>query len=268
MAWAELENAFLKLTGVPRHTIAWHRMRIERDLLAAVGRPRRRAGGRILAYHTVGQPDWGTNDVSPERFRRQITQALELGYRFVSPEALARTGGAPNDLAITFDDGMKSVFTHAAPILREFAVPFAVFVVTEWADRRHDWIADKVMTWDEIAALAAEGVEIGSHSATHPDFGKIAVDQITDELEGSRETLKARLGDAPKTLAIPLGQSMNWTPTAHAIAKKAGYEVIYAQAEDTRPPGTIARTFVTHFDGERVFKAALSGKYDRWEEWV
>ena len=82
MAWAELENAFLKLTGVPRHTIAWHRMRIERDLLAAVGRPRRRAGGRILAYHTVGQPDWGTNDVSPERFRRQITQALELGYRF------------------------------------------------------------------------------------------------------------------------------------------------------------------------------------------
>ncbi len=55
---------------------------------------------------------------------------------------------------------------------------------------------------------------------------------------------------------------------AQQAARDAGYETIYAQAEETRPEGTVARTFVTKYDGDRIFKALLAGKYDRWEEWV
>ena len=51
-------------------------------------------------------------------------------------------------------------------------------------------------------------------------------------------------------------------------ANDAGYEIVYAQAEATRPEGTVARTFVTKFDGDRIFNALLKGKFDRWEEWV
>jgi hypothetical protein len=47
-----------------------------------------------------------------------------------------------------------------------------------------------------------------------------------------------------------------------------GFKTIYSQAEETRPPGTVPRTFVTHFDDDRIFKAALRGAYDRWEEWT
>ncbi|WP_374575512.1 polysaccharide deacetylase family protein [Phenylobacterium sp.] len=260
-------KAAARVAGLRRQDVAAARMRIERHGLATVGRRRRRPGGRILAYHTVGQPEWGVNDVSPEMFRRHIELATSLGYRFVSPQELALTGGSPQDLAITFDDGMKSVFTHAAPILREYALPYAFFPVTEWTDQKVDWIADKVMTWDEVGELLEEGAEVGSHSATHPDFGKIGRAQMTDELQASRQMMQARLGFSPKTFAIPLGQSMNWTPVADAEARTAGYEVVYAQAEETRPPETIARTFVTRFDEDRIFKALLKGKFDSWEEW-
>ena len=60
---------------------------------------------------------WGVNDVSPAQFRRQIELALREGYRFVAASEIGRTGGSPRDLAITFDDGLKSTLTIAAPIL-------------------------------------------------------------------------------------------------------------------------------------------------------
>ncbi|HML28744.1 MAG TPA: polysaccharide deacetylase family protein, partial [Hyphomicrobium sp.] len=111
-------------------------------------------------------------------------------------------------------------------------------------------------------------VEIGSHSRTHPDFGSLEARYLTDELSGARKIIAERLGFAPTSFAIPLGQSMNWTAAAATAAREAGYEIIYAQAEETRPDDTVPRTFVTHFDDPRVFRALLDGVFDRWEEWV
>ena len=114
----------------------------------------------------------------------------------------------------------------------------------------------------------ANGVQIGGHSATHPDFGLIERTQMIDELYSSRETIHRRLGFAPTDFAIPLGQSTNWPVIANEIAHEAGYELIYAQAEETRPSSTIPRIFVTRFDNDRIFSALLRSAYDSWEEWV
>jgi hypothetical protein len=50
-------------------------------------------------------------------------------------------------------------------------------------------------------------------------------------------------------------------------SREAGYSTIYAQAEKTRPEDTVARTFVTKYDGDFIFDALLKGKFDSWEEW-
>ena len=237
-------------------------------MLAAVGRSRKRWIGRILCYHSIGQEEWGVNDVTPAQFRRHIELALNAGYRFVPASEIARTGGGEKDLAITFDDGLRSVLTEAAPILKEYGLPWTFFPVSEWSDERHWFGENFILSWRDIEALLAGGAEMGSHSATHPDFGRIGLDQMVDELGGSRDLFQKRLGFAPETFAIPLGQSMNWKKESMKAASEAGYSVIYAQAEETRPEGTIARTFVSKFDGDRLFKALLKGKFDRWEEWV
>ena len=255
-------------TGITRAQMAPIRMCCERHALAAFGRPHKRYIGRILCYHSIGQREWGTNDVTPARFRRQIEMALNAGYRFVPATDIAVNGGGEKDLAITFDDGLKSILTEAAPILKEYDIPWTFFPVSEWSDKRHAFDENVVLTWSDIEELLKAGAEMGSHSATHPDFGHIETSQIIDELGGSRDLFEKRLGFAPETFAIPLGQSGNWRAEAHKAAKEAGYSLIYAQAEKTRPDGTIPRTFITQFDGDRIFKAVMKGKFDTWEEWL
>jgi peptidoglycan/xylan/chitin deacetylase (PgdA/CDA1 family) len=261
-------KALARRTGLRRTHLAAARMCCERYVLSTIGRRRTRDIGRILCYHSVGQPAWGVNDVLPADFRRQIELALSAGWRFVPASEIARTGGGPKDLAITFDDGLKSVLTHAAPILASYQIPWSAFVVADWSDGKARWAEDTFLGWREIERLAASGVEIGSHSVSHPDFGSIGRTQTMDELGRSRRTIFERSGLDASTFAIPLGQSRNWSAAAAEMAREAGYQVVYAQAEETRPPDTVPRTFVTRFDGDRIFRALLGGVFDRWEEWL
>jgi peptidoglycan/xylan/chitin deacetylase (PgdA/CDA1 family) len=159
------------------------------------------------------------------------------------------------------------VLSNAAPILSEYKIPWSLFVVSDWSDGKGPWGPEVVLGWREIEQLAASGAELGSHSVTHPDFTTLELPQIVDELGRSQRDIEARLGIKATTFAIPFGQSMNWPEVAAQAARQVGYEVVYAQAEQTRPAGTVPRTFVTGFDGDRIFKALLKGAFDRWEEW-
>ncbi len=261
----------VKATGLQRNDLAAARMFCERYSLAAfkgIGPNRGRSQGRILCYHSVGQAATGVNDVTPKRFSKQIEFALRQGFRFVPASQIALTGGDRRDLAITFDDAWSSVASEAAPILRGFGLPWTLFVVSSWCDHRAAWARESILSWHAIERLMAMGAEIGSHSVTHPDFGIIGREEMAAELHGSRERIASCLGVAPDSFAIPLGQSMNWPAAAGEIAREAGYKLVYAQAEETRPSGTIARTFVTRFDDKWIFPALLHGAYDRWEEWI
>lgn len=254
--------------GVTRARVASLRMCCERNAIArmrtATGRPR----SRILCYHSIGTPEWGVNDVSPVRFRQQIESALHAGFTFVPAERIARREGLPTELAITFDDGLASV-GNALPVLDAYRIPYTLFIVSQWADGVNpSFPAGKFLDWRAIETLCAGGASIGSHSVTHPNFGHLTPAQAEEELCQSRATIGHRLGIQPGTFAIPFGQSHDWNAGTAAQARAAGYETIYAQSEHRRPDGTIPRTFITHWDTVPVFRAALSGKFDRWEEWV
>jgi peptidoglycan/xylan/chitin deacetylase (PgdA/CDA1 family) len=257
----------LKRAGLRRQRVSALRMCCERNVLAAVAR-NNRARARILCYHSVGTPAWGVNDVSPARFRRHVEVALEAGYRFVPAEQIAMTGGVAGELAITFDDGLKSVATNAAPILAEYGIPWTLFVVSGWTDGRHAFGDGVMLGWDDVVGAAQAGATIGSHSVTHPNFGRLDAYMIARELVESREAIQARTGLVPTSFAIPFGQSGNWSATAARLATEAGYRTIYAQSEERRPAATVARTFITSFDDDRIFRAALAGSFDQWEEWL
>jgi peptidoglycan/xylan/chitin deacetylase (PgdA/CDA1 family) len=267
MLATRLLKRLARTAGLERRHVAPARMYCERLSLATFGARRQRKGGRILAYHTLGQSEWGVNDVSPRQFRRHLDLALQLGYRFVPASVIAANGGAPRDLAITFDDGARSVRTDAAPILREYGLPYTVFPVTDWTEGKVDYFVGKVMTWEEMGELAAAGAEIGSHSVSHPDFGQIGPEHFEQELVESRRIIQTRLGRTIEAFAVPFGLARNWPAAAAKAARTAGYVQVYAQAEEMRPAGTVARTFVSRFDDDYFFNVLLFGAFDRWEEW-
>jgi peptidoglycan/xylan/chitin deacetylase (PgdA/CDA1 family) len=272
----EVTRARLEFPG--RGRVAAARLWCERRG-RALARPAPAPRSRILCFHSVGTPEWGVNDVAPPRFRRDIELALGLGYRFVAAAELAdelasneagngATSPRRDDrlLALTFDDGVRTVLTEAAPLLAAYGIPFTVFVVTEWADGKHRH-GDLLLNWHDIEGLASRGGTIGSHSVSHPDFGVASLDAARDEMETSRAVIAERVGVDVTEFAIPLGQSGNWRPELLALARAAGFDRVYAQSEDRRPPGTSARTFITRYDDDAVFRAALGGAFDRWEEW-
>lgn len=220
---------------------------------------------RILAYHSVGTPEWGVNDVRPRDFERHLQIAADDGWEFGTPaQALA----APDRrlLAVTFDDGVDSVLRNAAPVLRAHGVPATMFVVTGWADG-HAPGGAPVLDWRGLEALQQAGVALASHSVTHPDFGTLGYDEALRELDGSRRRMRDALGLDVDEFAIPFGQSRNWSEAVGRAALDAGYTTVYAQAVHRRPAGTVPRTFVTRIDRPRLFRAALAGCYDDWEEW-
>jgi peptidoglycan/xylan/chitin deacetylase (PgdA/CDA1 family) len=224
------------------------------------------------------------NDVSPARFRRHLEAALELGYRFVPASELAGEltegastqdaahGGRPNKvrqdrlLAVTFDDGARSVATVAAPILASYGIPWTVFIVTDWASGRHKH-PDLLLNWADVEHVVAHGGLVGSHSVSHRDLGTASFEDARYELEASKDIIARHTGLTVTEFAIPLGQSANWRPQLLDLAREAGFRWVYAQAEAPRPSGTAARTFITRYDDDAVFRAALGGAFDRWEEW-
>ncbi len=258
----------VRRTGLTRRRVSSVRVCCERKLMARLF-PAEPARSRILCYHSVGTESWGHNDVSPGRFARHIDLALEAGYRFVPADLIASDVDSDNHrLAITFDDGLRSVALNAAPVLASYGIPWTIFVVSNWADGDHNFGDGVMLSWDEIESLASQGATIGSHSVSHPNFGRLRGSLAEQELDESRLTIAARTGIVPNSFAIPFGQSKDWTPEARAAAIRAGYQFVYAQAEETRADGTIPRTFVTRYDSDRVFRAALGGVFDRWEEWT
>ena len=268
IAVPESLKAVARRTGLRRSAVAQVRARYERRFLASMPRRPQVESGRILCYHSVGTPEWGINDVSPAGFRRQIDVALRLGYRFVKPSVIASGQGSAKDLAITFDDGLASVLEHGAPILAENDIPWTMFVVAGWTDGDHPFGEGLILDWKGVGSLASAGVEIGSHSMTHPDFGSLDYAMALSELAQSRRTIAKHTGTPPTAFAIPLGQSKNWTQAASAAAREAGYDLVYAQSVRTRPEGTVPRTFITGVDDLRTYRAAIEGAFDSWEEWV
>ncbi len=264
----ELKRRIGARLPLARATVAAGRMYLERQALATAGRDAGRLSGRILCYHSVDQADvWRVNDVPARRFAQQIESALAAGFSFVSPAQIAVHGGEPNQLAMTFDDNPKSVLTSAAPVLASYGIPFSVFVVADWAEGVAGPPPEALLGWDDVLRVAELGGEIGNHSATHPDFARLSADEAAEEIGRAAEVIEKRTGIHTSAFAIPFGQSGNWPARAARAARCEGYSLVYAQCEQTRPPGTVARTFVTRFDSPRIWRALLRGRYDRWEEW-
>jgi len=224
--------------------------------------------GRILTYHSVGTPQWGgINDVSPRDFERHLQIAVDDGWSFATPAEIIADPGQPQ-IALTFDDGPSSVLANALPVLRHHGIPATAFIVTGWASGQlPDRVQPFVLDWRGVSALQAGGMTVASHSVTHPDFGRLEPGEARRELETSREQLRRVLDVETDEFAIPLGQSSNWTQAAGLAAAEAGYTKVYAQCVNTRPNGTIGRTFITRIDRPMLFRAALAGAYDSWEEW-
>lgn len=166
----------------------------------------------ILTFHSID--DSGGLLSYPERELARLLDGLEADGVAIAP--LARLLERPADqrprVALTFDDGLKTVRSAALPLLRARALPFTLFVVTDFVGRDNGWPTQRrgiarlpLLDWDELKELRDAGVEIGSHSATHARLHGLSEAEWSRELADSRKRLEDRLGVAASSFAYPDG---------------------------------------------------------------
>lgn len=206
-------------------------------------------GGRalVLCYHAVS-PTWPAPlSVTPEHFRAQIARLLRRGYRPVTFADAVAAGRGQKLVAITFDDGYRSVLEHAAPILAKLGVPATLFVPTahvgsdrpmSWAgiDR---WVGTEheaelsPLGWDDLGRLSDSGWEIGSHTRTHPHLSRVGPEALHEELTESRRACEEHIGRRCRSVAYPYGDVDERVLAATA---DAGYEYGAALTVSTPAP--------------------------------
>ena len=218
----------------------------------------------ILTYHRVGEP---TGDhvptVTPETFEWQLRFLRRHRFRVVGFGAVAEAMAqgrvvGRRTTAITFDDGYEETSTIAAPLLRQFGFCATVFVTPAEIG------TPGFMTWDQVRALAQDGVQIGSHTMSHVYLPLLPHEKLRYELAESKRVLEQSLGRPIWWLSYPVG---GFTPEIQLLAREAGYRAACTTnrgtSKATQDPFAMRRIKMTERSRSALLMwVKLSGYYD------
>ena len=174
--------------------------------------------------------------MAPSQFRRQMRHLIDAGYSAITTDILARALSGKLKLPakpvlITFDDGYADFLEHAVPVLVDLKMPATLFVVsglvgkTNAWDRRFGEPERALLDWPQLREVALAGVEIGSHSCTHPDLRSVTDQQLAEECTTSKRQLEDGLEQPCRFFAYPHG--LYDARVKEAVAT-AGYDVAHA----------------------------------------
>lgn len=172
------------------------------DLLAGPAK-----GVRMLIYHQIGGGSGLQMEVSPEAFRKQL-RWLAINVPVVDLDS-AITDPGQEAVVLTFDDGYRSVYEQAFPILAEHGMPFTLYLTTEPIESGRslrDHPGGEPLEWGMVEEMTGSGLlTVASHTHTHPDLRWLDESSIRAELEASDVLIDERLGVTPEHFAYPWG---------------------------------------------------------------
>jgi peptidoglycan/xylan/chitin deacetylase (PgdA/CDA1 family) len=126
----------------------------------------------------------------------------------IAPSATAEEPMAESRgrVCITFDDGAKSVYEEAFPVMSAASITATAFAVTDWIGGVGGVVTSfECMDDTELLTLQAAGWEVGSHSVSHAYFNESTPEQAKHEMSESKAVLEA-LGIDVDTFCYPYGQ--------------------------------------------------------------
>jgi len=143
--------------------------------------------------------------------------------------------GAPTKLAIiTFDDGYKSQFTSAEPILAHYGYKASFFIVCNFVGKTAEEMNSssivnfvgkgvQQMSWQDIMTLYKNGHQIGAHTMNHlRNLTSMSNSELNYEIGQSKQCL-ADHGISTTTFAYPYENGKDNSTIVEKIAKYYSY---------------------------------------------
>jgi peptidoglycan/xylan/chitin deacetylase (PgdA/CDA1 family) len=235
-----------------------------------------RCGAPILMYHSLADefgerhPYFETN-TSPKIFAAHMRYLSENGYTVVSlSEAAGETlRKDERKVAITFDDGYLNFYTEGAPILAKHGFRATMFVVSGFAAQKKAAGGAPCMSWQEIRDIQRCGIEIGSHTMSHPELHKLSHNELCRELETSKRSIEQETGVAVDSFAYPYAfpeHRHGFLTALRELLRRFGYRRGVCTSVGTAGPSSdpffLPRIPVNSHDDLRLLEAKLQGGYD------
>jgi len=217
----------------------------------------------ILEYHNFSEGPVGMDEpwtVSRDAFNEQMAY-LSQNCRVVSLrtflQEVEQDKEIPeNTVVVTFDDGYRSNYLLAFPIIKQYQIPVTIFIVGDFIEKGQ--VANyPALSWSEIKEMADSGlVDIQSHTyALHEMITDASGNEVTALMNcttpsGARETeaehyqriendllrssqyIESHLGKKPDILSWPFG---SYDTKAMQAAKRAGFPYMVSRVAYSNP---------------------------------
>jgi len=202
----------------------------------------------VIYYHRVADDNASPWTVSNRTFTEQINW-LRRHFELISlreTQRLVEIGENHRPrVCITFDDGYAENCEHAIPLLVKHRIPCMYFVTTrnvlDATPFPHDVARGKPCrpnTMEELRAMASAGIDIGGHTYTHADLGRLTDPlKLRYELAAARHDLEDALGRSIDYFAFPFGQHENLSRAAFRMAWEVGYAGVCSAYGGVNFPG-------------------------------
>ena len=229
----------------------------------------------VFGYHRfvdkVRRPD---TEITPAAFEAEMQLLKDKGITVIGMQdflAWRRSEKSipPRCAVITFDDGWKSQYEVAWPILKKFGYPVTLFIYTEGVRGGH-FGGGEAMTWEQLAEMRDAGVDIQGHTATHQDlrkpYDKVSKKRLSPpeyeewlkaEIGGSKQLLEQRLGVKVNCFAVPYGF---YNQHIKDVAKQEGYDAlftVYGQPLTFNSPMDFLGRYLIEGNKPKVFDDAV-----------
>ena len=226
----------------------------------------------ILTYHSL-DTSGSILSVAQHQFAEQMAYLADSGFRGISlREAVAyrdANGAWPEQcVVLTFDDGYANFYESALPVLMQHDFRATVFLLTDLMGGFNDWGpppallgTQRLLSWEQAAELAAVGIELGSHTRTHPDLQHLTRQEAEDEIIASRDAIAVHLEQPVESFAYPFG---NVSPAASATVKRefrAACTTILKRV-GREPLHSLPRIDMYYIQSVFTFKHLLNGNLD------
>ncbi len=217
-----------------------------------------------LLYHHVPA-------ASAAQFERQLQFLKRFGPFISADQAVDRLAsgwkGAERAFLLTFDDGLADTVDVALPILRRQDIPAIQFIVSDWVDAPPcSGRIDGYMTRHDIRAWLDAGLEIGSHTTSHPRLAQLDTDPVRSEFLRSRAVLSELTGRPITHFACPWGRAaVDFNPARDpALARDCGYTTFFTTRRGTASQATDLLTMPRHVIEPQWSTHALQALLGGW----
>lgn len=184
----------------------------------------------VLTYHRFAESCDSPLCMPESIFELQMQYLKDNGYHVIAAEQLLafleyRQGLPKKSVLITMDDGYRSVYEIAYPILKKYGFTATLFIYTSFVGASR-----MAITWDQLKEMQQDGFTIGSHSVYHSDLSKPKegetqpeyIARVKEELYGSKKIIDQKLGQNTYLLAYPFGY---YDQRSIQTAREAGYKI-------------------------------------------